>query len=766
MKRILLTALFIIVASGSVRGDDQPPRPFDSTFVKGLKQMARPDVANSSLSVRSLRIQSHSFELTIDSAEVQVFPALFLPNDTIVYGAFLTGRMTFDFRPPVAIEKDQLRRFFKSDTLTFTANDLVIYFDTATWAAIQQAAVPGKLEWNRRQRQQLEDILTPLTDDENYWFHFSVLRAAVQPKSEPFLLVCTPFEERDVVGYMYDPYHREQVHLFREHAVPGQDFMELVCRYTKTLDSTYATINGEACDQFAPYHYDIDASIDESGKLRAKTTQSLRVLDDNAQFVRMALHPELAVDSIVDRANSNVPFVRFEDDDNKQQSLFVLLPDAHGNGDSLALTFYYEGDIAERRVGEFYVEAGAAWYPRVGYGVRNTFDVTFRTPKELTFILSGSLVDSNTVGDTLVTKWAIDRPATNISFNIGHFTKYQYGSESSPIDLYYNEPLHRHILKGSGQRVYKDVGEHLTECMVLYDSLFGDYRYDRLAVSEIMLQHGESFPGFLHLEAHTFMSTDHWGTDHLFRAHEAAHQWFGSTVGYATYHDQWLSEGFAEYAAMLYYGEVFGEEKFREKLKDYRKEIFSARKYLLWDGEESGPIILGFRTASSKTEGDYSLIIYHKSAYVLHMLRSLLADPATGDDGRFWELMRAYVDRYAGKAAGTDDFRALVEEIAGADMGWFFRQWVFGSDLPEVKFAYETERVADSGWAIVGTAEIQKVAPDFVLPLTYEVEFEDGSREIGRMRLERPKTEFRLLFESEPKKVRVNPFESTLVDVK
>jgi len=28
--------------------------------------------------------------------------------------------------------------------------------------------------------------------------------------------------------------------------------------------------------------------------------------------------------------------------------------------------------------------------------------------------------------------------------------------------------------------------------------------------------------------------------------HEVAHQWFGHAVSWASYHDQWLSEGFAE----------------------------------------------------------------------------------------------------------------------------------------------------------------------------------------------------------------------------
>ena len=35
-------------------------------------------------------------------------------------------------------------------------------------------------------------------------------------------------------------------------------------------------------------------------------------------------------------------------------------------------------------------------------------------------------------------------------------------------------------------------------------------------------------------------------------AHEVAHQWWGQTVGFASYRDQWMSEGFANFSAALF----------------------------------------------------------------------------------------------------------------------------------------------------------------------------------------------------------------------
>src|SRR5438094_9417964 len=35
-------------------------------------------------------------------------------------------------------------------------------------------------------------------------------------------------------------------------------------------------------------------------------------------------------------------------------------------------------------------------------------------------------------------------------------------------------------------------------------------------------------------------------------SHEVAHQWWGHTLGFNSYRDQWMSEGFAEMSASLY----------------------------------------------------------------------------------------------------------------------------------------------------------------------------------------------------------------------
>jgi aminopeptidase N len=258
-----------------------------------------------------------------------------------------------------------------------------------------------------------------------------------------------------------------------------------------------------------------------------------------------------------------------------------------------------------------------------------------------------------------------------------------------------------------------------------------------------------------------------WGDDLLIRSHEVAHQWWGSTVGYETYHDQWLSEGLATYSSLRYSNTVVHNDRFLEKLREFRDNVFSVRKSWFVSGEEAGPIIQGFRTSSSKTTGDYRLIIYEKAALVLHMLRCHLTDWNTLDHSRFNDFLKDFYRRYAGKNASTQDFRNVLEEHTGVDRGWFFNQWIYGNELPEYTFHKEIKKDRKNGlWRSFCRIEQHKVRPDFVVIMPIEIEFEKNEKQYTAYVVRGEATEFVLTFDRKPKAIRLNPFEAVLAKVK
>src|SRR5258707_809899 len=144
--------------------------------------------------------------------------------------------------------------------------------------------------------------------------------------------------------------------------------------------------------------------------------------------------------------------------------------------------------------------------------------------------------------------------------------------------------------------------------------------------------------------------------------HEFAHQWWGHQVGWASYHDQWLSEGFAEFSAALVLHATKGAKAYDGFWEKRRKEIFERPARAILTNDAAGPITQGFRIATWQNWAAYSRIIYEKGAYVLHMLRMLMSDPAKPNhDEAFMAMMTDFAKTYAGKNPSTADFQRIVD---------------------------------------------------------------------------------------------------------
>lgn len=190
--------------------------------------------------------------------------------------------------------------------------------------------------------------------------------------------------------------------------------------------------------------------------------------------------------------------------------------------------------------------------------------------------------------------------------------------------------------------------------------------------------------------------------------HELAHEWWGNAVSVADWDDFWIQEGFATYAEALWVETLRGAAAAGAYLEAKRPDIAHRQ-----------PLVAGRpRTAGEAYDDD----IYVKAAWVLHSLRWQIGDDA------FHELLRRFAAppyRYA--TVTRDDLAALAEELAGAELDWFWARYLRRADVPTYTRA---RRGATTGAVATGSAAATESVcfawdtPGFALALPVRVDGE------------------------------------------
>jgi aminopeptidase N len=258
-------------------------------------------------------------------------------------------------------------------------------------------------------------------------------------------------------------------------------------------------------------------------------------------------------------------------------------------------------------------------------------------------------------------------------------------------------------------------------------------------------------------------------------SHEVSHQWWGHMVGWCSYHDQWLSEGFASFSAGLYLEFAKGKKRAAEYWTDQRAKIqqknaFGHAPY------QAGPLWLGLRLGIPEKLSGSGMLMYNKGAFVLHMLRMLMWDSKKGDQD-FIAMLNDYTSRYALATASTEDFKAIAEKHMTADLDlqkngrldWFFSEWVYSTELPAYKFNSSIAEAGRGQYTISGELTQSKVSDGFAMLVPIYLEYDkDDFRSLGRLLAVGNKTTpFKVTVPSDrkPRRALINAREDVLCDM-
>jgi aminopeptidase N len=291
------------------------------------------------------------------------------------------------------------------------------------------------------------------------------------------------------------------------------------------------------------------------------------------------------------------------------------------------------------------------WFPnndhptdKAGY----RFSIT--VPDGTTAVASGVLVSEES--ENGATTWVWDHPDP--------MPTYVVALAIGPLSLVESEGPHgitiRHAfppeLEARATATFADTAQMITDL----EGIFGPYPFDTYGVLVVDGELGYAMENqTLALFDRSILNGSRQSM--LTIVHELAHHWYGNWVSPATWRETWLNEGFAAYAEQLWL-----ERTQPGYDLDGTMRAMARRPYPPI-GDPGIPAM-------------FSPAVYGRGALTLHALRLTMGDAA------FFELLRAWPDRYGGRTASTDDVAALATEIAGADMRPVLDAWLDAPTMP------------------------------------------------------------------------------------
>jgi aminopeptidase N len=231
--------------------------------------------------------------------------------------------------------------------------------------------------------------------------------------------------------------------------------------------------------------------------------------------------------------------------------------------------------------------------------------------------------------------------------------------------------------------------------------------------------------------------------------HEMAHQWFGNAVTENDWDHVWLSEGFATYFTHLFIEHAYGRDEFVAGLRADRDAI---REF---DAKNPNYRIIHDNLA------DMSQVLssagtYKKGGWTLHMLRGVMGDAA------FWSGIRQYYKEYRNGNAATSDFRRVMEEASGKELGWFFDQWLTRGGFLKIRARWTYDEAAK-----VVRIEAEQLQPGAAFRMPIEVGLEVAGEVVPRtatIELRNQKESLTIPLDRAPRGLTLDPRTFVLMD--
>ena len=380
-------------------------------------------------------------------------------------------------------------------------------------------------------------------------------------------------------------------------------------------------------------------------------------------------------------------------------------------------------------------QANSAWFPTIDAPNQKTSQEIYITvPNKYKTLSNGELVSQINQGTNRTDYWKFNKKhAPYLAFMaVGEFEIIK--------DFYKNIPVNYYVEKEYAPYA-KDIFGLTPEMIGFFaDKLGVEYpwnKYSQIVVRDYVSGAMENTTAVVHGEQayqKPGQLIDNNQQENTI-AHEIFHHWFGNLVTTESWSNLTLNESFANYSEYLWrehkYGKVEAEMHYFEQVEAYK------------NGQNNNKSLVRF-TYENK-EDLFDLVSYNKGGAILHMLRNYIGDAA------FFTGLKNYLTKYKYKTAEVHQLRLVFEELTGKDLNWFFNQWYFGANHPNIEISYDFNTLRKT----VTVNIIQLQAETFKFPFTIDV-FEGSKKTRHQVFVDRNDASFTFPYNEQPSLIQVN----------
>ncbi|MBV8390691.1 MAG: M1 family metallopeptidase [Mucilaginibacter sp.] len=288
-------------------------------------------------------------------------------------------------------------------------------------------------------------------------------------------------------------------------------------------------------------------------------------------------------------------------------------------------------------------------------------------------------------------------------------------------------------IESIGREHYGRSVEYLKFSMEFYSKTYFEYPWhNAFVVAGVAL--GMEYPGIVFC-SHKIVNDD------LFRdiAHEIGHNWFPMIVGSDERRYGWMDEGFNTFINGYVWAN-FNKGEYAEK----KSPALGLAKGLQ---KEHDPLMI------APDANDDGGMFYYKTSLALNILRNVVLEP-----DRFDYAFKTYINRWAYKHPQPYDFFRTMNDAAGEDLNWFWKEWFYTTwnvDQAVTDVRYVKNNPASG--ALITVENLREMA----LPVVAKITEENGKVQTIKLPVEiwqhGPKWVFRYNSTSKIKQVVLDP---------